>query len=287
VKRSAVETPRVSVAIQTFNQAPYVRRMLDSVLAQETDFAVQAVVHDDASTDGTREIIKSYAAAHPDRIEPLLQDENQFSQGRRIFPLIWPHLRGEYIAMLDGDDMWTDPRKLAVQARFLDDNPRCALCQTRSAYVNDATGEKIRSFPPPHRSRRRHRLDDLAAGNFIQTSAVMFRAAALPEGLPEGFDDLPFGDYALFALLARRGWIGLIDEEMTLYRIHQSNYWVNRAKTDTFEPTQKVRAFVLEHLDPRDREPWREVLGLTPPPRSFRDRALRAARRRLRRLGVR
>jgi len=216
--------PKVCIGVSTFNQVRYIRDALDSVLAQQADFDFEVVVHDDASTDGTREIIERYAAANPKLIRAVFQEENQYQQGRRIILILLSQMRGRYFAFLDGDDFWTNPKKLQVQANFLDQHPDCALCQTQTIYFNERLQRPVSLFPPLHRRRERFECGDLACGNFIQTSAVMFRASAVPQ-IPPEFDSLKFGDYPLFAMLAMSGWIGNIPKAMVLYRIHEGNMW--------------------------------------------------------------
>lgn len=269
--------PKVCVGVFSFNHAKYIRQALDSVLAQQTDFNFEIVVHDDCSTDGTREIVAQYAAAHPDRLRAVLQDKNQFSQGRRVVLLLMAAMAGEYYALLDGDDFWSDPRKLQVQADFLDANPACALCQTLTSYYDEAEDRIKAIFPPRHLRRQRLDCADLAFGNFVQTSAVMFRASALPE-IPPAYNALKFGDYALFALLAQAGWIGNIGRPMATYRIHTSNLWVKRPQEARIEATREVLKFLADHLHPELRAPWAEAARmprarLNPP---FATRCLRA-----------
>jgi glycosyltransferase involved in cell wall biosynthesis len=247
--------PKVSVGIIAFNQGRYIRQALDSVLSQESAFDFDILVHDDCSTDGTREIVNAYVAAHPDRVRAILQDENQFSQGRRIILLMLPEMAGKYFALLDGDDFWTDRGKLQIQADFLDANPGCALCQTQTVYYDETCGRVHSIFPPRHRRQWRYECADLAQGNFIQTSAVMFRAAAVPQ-IPPAFSELKFGDLALFALIAQSGWIGNINAAMAVYRIHSSNLWFNRTRKDRIEATREVMRFLAKHLKPELRSPW-------------------------------
>ncbi|MDU8944071.1 glycosyltransferase [Ovoidimarina sediminis] len=246
--------PDVLVVIVTFNQAALIGDALDGVLAQDTPFPVRLLVHDDASTDGTREIVADYAARHPN-IEAILQDENQFSQGKRINYELWPRYTADYIAFLDGDDAWTDPGKLASQITFMEANPGCALCQTASIYVDVDTGRRLRRVPHPRHRREKSVLADFVPGNFVQTSAAVLRRSALPE-LPEEFQELPFGDWAIFALAARAGWVGYIDRDSVLYRVHAGNFWFGRTRADRLEKTRKVRDFLIRHIDEKDRAPW-------------------------------
>ncbi|GMG85608.1 hypothetical protein LNKW23_48310 [Paralimibaculum aggregatum] len=239
--------PRVCVGISTFNHERHIARAIESVLAQKTDFPVGLVVHDDCSTDGTAEIVRGYAKAHPDRVSAILQEENQFSQGRRILPILMAAMQGTYFALLDGDDWWSHPGKLQAQTDLLDADPGCVLCQTLTAYVDERTGRAVQVFPPPPYRRQTLECRDLVHGNFIKTSAVMIRSSAIPE-LPPEIHELKFGDYPIFAMIARSGQIGIVPEVMTAYRIHGGNLWVGRRVSARREATREVLRFLARHL---------------------------------------
>src|SRR5688572_13511100 len=103
-------TPRVEVFLVTYNQAAYIRQSIDSVLAQDTPFPVRLTILEDCSTDGTREIVSEYADAHPDRIRAVLHERNRNSD-RPLIEAIKAS-PAEFVAVLEGDDWFTDPRKL-------------------------------------------------------------------------------------------------------------------------------------------------------------------------------
>ncbi len=122
----------------TYNASKFIVEAMESVLAQQTSFPYEVVVLDDCSTDGTTEIVREYVRGFPrcvrvDVAERNRNDHLQFSQevGRS---------RVEYIAMLDGDDYWTDPRKLQIQVDFLDSHPECAVCFHNVEVWSDASG---------------------------------------------------------------------------------------------------------------------------------------------------
>ena len=104
----------------TYNQCDYIRQALDGFLMQKTNFRYIISVHDDASTDGTQDIITEYARKYPDLIKATLEKENQYSKHdgslRRI---VESHLQGKYVAFCEGDDYWTDAYKLQKQVDFL------------------------------------------------------------------------------------------------------------------------------------------------------------------------
>ena len=107
---------KVSVICIAYNHEKYISRTLDSFLEQKTNFAYEILVHDDASTDKTAEIIKKYAEKH-DCIVPILEEENQHSKPnvRMIGDCCLPKARGQYIAVCEGDDYWVDENKLQKQ----------------------------------------------------------------------------------------------------------------------------------------------------------------------------
>lgn len=123
--------PIVSICCLTYNQEKYIRHCIDSFLMQKTDFDFEVLINDDASTDGTVEIIEEYAAQYPELIKPIFQKENQYSKGvsmNRSFN--FPRAKGEFIAICEGDDYWTDPEKLQKQVEFLKKNPDFGLVYT-------------------------------------------------------------------------------------------------------------------------------------------------------------
>ena len=121
-------TPLVSVCMTTYNHEAYLSRAIESVLAQETAFDVELVLGEDCSTDATRSVCEDYAARYPDRIRLVTSAENVGWRAnyRRTFEAC----RGKYVAYLDGDDWWSDPRKLQKQADVLEADPECGMCYT-------------------------------------------------------------------------------------------------------------------------------------------------------------
>ena len=126
-----MEMPLVSVCMTTYNHEPYIAEAIESVLAQQTSFGVELVVGEDCSTDRTAAICREYAAKYPDRIRLVTSPENVGWRAnyRRTFEAC----RGKYVAYLDGDDWWCDPRKLQMQADLMESDPGCGMCYTRAS----------------------------------------------------------------------------------------------------------------------------------------------------------
>src|SRR5690606_34510298 len=100
----------VSISCLTFNHEKYIRRCLEGFIRQKTEFPFEVLIHDDASTDKTSDIIKEYEVDFPHLLKPIYQTENQYSKGISISSTYnFPRARGRYIAMCEGDDYWTDP----------------------------------------------------------------------------------------------------------------------------------------------------------------------------------
>ena len=121
-------TPFVSIICTVFNKEPWLKKTIDSFLAQQTEFAIEIILVDDASSDGSRSIIQDYQANYPNLIRAFYQDENQGIA--KTWVAICKEARGKYIARCDGDDFWLDPLKLQKQVDLLESKPDCKWSNT-------------------------------------------------------------------------------------------------------------------------------------------------------------
>jgi glycosyltransferase involved in cell wall biosynthesis len=135
--------PLVSISCISFNQANYIGNVLECFLNQDVDFPVEILIHDDASTDGTREIIEEYEKRYPHIIKPIFQTENKFSKGAKCIHATFNFKRskGKYIATCEGDDYWIDKNKLKKQVFFLENNKEFTLC-SHEAYMTSIKHKK-------------------------------------------------------------------------------------------------------------------------------------------------
>jgi glycosyltransferase involved in cell wall biosynthesis len=217
-----LKPPKVTVFCLAYNQAKYIRQCLDGILTQETNFGIEILINDDASSDGTRRIIQEYAKKHPGIIKPVLQKTNQYSKGKRNFIIryLMPKMRGEYLAICEGDDYWTDPKKLQKQVDFLDANPDYALC-FHKVLVKYEDGSVDDQVYPDVANKSWYTRAQLLKLNYIQTNSVMYRRQA--------YDDVSNqvtpGDWYLHLYHAQFGKIKLIDEVMSVYRKHKGGMW--------------------------------------------------------------
>ncbi|HRW73412.1 glycosyltransferase [Ottowia sp.] len=220
--------PVVSVLICTYNHRAYLRDCLDNVLAQITDFPVEVIVHDDASSDGTADLVRQYAERFPACVQAVLQSENQLSQGRKPRPLIRPLARGEFVAMCDGDDFWRDALKLQKQVDWLRAHPEHVLC-FHDAFYHDAGGRSLNErnlIPEARRDYTARELRELRWG-WMLMGTMLHRN--IPLDLPPEYALVPNGDAFFPMLLAAHGGAKYMDDiEPMAYRQSPVSRWTSR-----------------------------------------------------------
>jgi glycosyltransferase involved in cell wall biosynthesis len=222
--------PIVSISCIAFNQAKYIRETLDGFLDQETNFLVEILIHDDASSDGTDLIILEYSKKYPNIFKPILQKENQYSKiGFSLGFLEYNRARGKYIAICEGDDYWSDERKLLKQVELLENDSNAAFCFHSTEYLY-ITGEpklqlKKPTFIP---SNNRFGIKDLIEldSQLISNCSVMMRTN-LVQQFPNWVNDAPVGDLPLCLYLGTIGSMAFIEESMAVYRVNSIGSWSN------------------------------------------------------------
>ena len=217
-------TPLVSISCITYNHAPYIRECLEGFLMQKTNFPFEILIHDDASTDGTADIIREYEAKYPDIIKPIYQTENQYSKGvRRINELYnFSRAQGKYIALCEGDDFWTDPNKLQIQFDFMESHPDYSLCM-HGRYNLDYFNKRY--YPEPFANIPENGLEcahKLAAGMFMSfTQTFLLRKAVLytaMDAIKRDSEGAPMGDIQHVFHFALHGNIKYFRKHMATYR---------------------------------------------------------------------
>ena len=215
-------TCKVSVLCATYNHEEYLRQTLDSFVNQKTDFPFEVLVNDDASTDGTGDIIREYAAKYPEIIRPFYQKENLYSRRINLYDVVFfPACRGEYIAVCEGDDYWNDTEKLQLQVNWLDAHPEYSACVHNSIGRFTDQPDKVlfaqdgdRDIPFEQvvqgMSHAYHTSSILARREFI-LNPPDYRDVAYHQGY--------FTDYAVGVRLGLAGKVRFLDRCMSVYRI--------------------------------------------------------------------
>lgn len=249
---------KLSVLLTTYNHAAFISQALESVASQATDFDFEIVIADDYSDDGTREIVQEFAERHPRQARLILPDSNLGDNGNPIFLQQLDAARGEYAALLDGDDFWTSADKLQIQVDLLDSRPECSTCFHDVEVVYEDGGHPSHLFHQDRqggpltaaRPKPLSTIEDILQGNFIPTCSVVFR---MPDALPDWYYRSSSTDWPLHVLNAQRGAIAYLDQVMGVYRIHGGGVWSSdKSRSQTLEDVEELvelHETMDKHLD--------------------------------------
>ena len=223
----------VTIQCITYNHEPYIRQCLDGFVMQKTNFRFEAIVHDDASTDGTATIIKEYAEKYPDIIKPIFEIENQYSKKIGINKTYQiPRVKGKYVATCEGDDYWTDPLKLQKQYDFMESNPEYSMCICSCQWLNMLTGRvENRCQTNEDRDISTEEIILEKKGRVFQFASVFIKTdvgVATPYWLPL----FPIGDYPMAIKAALAGKVHMLADVMCVYRWYSSGSWTARMDND-------------------------------------------------------
>jgi len=212
-------TPLVSICCITYNHENYIRDAIEGFLMQKTTFPIEIIIHDDASTDSTTDIIKDYSQKYPDLFITILQTENQYSKGIKPFPTyVLPIVRGKYIAVCEGDDYWIDPHKLQKQVDFLEENLDFGLVYTKVKYSNQSKNKIVRKqWGGPSTT-----FESLFSHNVIPTLTVVLRNEILKnyeQEIEPITKNWKAGDYPMWLYIALKSKIHFIDQITGVYRV--------------------------------------------------------------------
>jgi len=215
------ENPLVSICCVTYNHEKYIEDAIQGFLSQKTSFPYEILIHDDASTDSTAKIIRKYQVKYPKRVFPFIQNENQYSKGVKVSPILFKRARGKYIAWCEGDDYWIDSEKLQKQVSFLEENPEYVLCFHNILWFwQDSEREpEIREKSPKDTYTLENHIKPDERATVGHTSTAVF-LRTLTENLPEWFYNAVYEDVPLFAYIGGFGLTKYINEVMAVHRIY-------------------------------------------------------------------
>lgn len=221
------QEPLVSICCITYNHEKYIKDAIEGFLMQETDFPFEIIIHDDASTDKTAEIIREYEKKYPELIKPIYQTENQYSKGVRVSLLTYKKAKGKYIAFCEGDDYWTDPLKLQKQVTFLDKNPDYVITYTaveafdENGIIETYVGGALKDLSE----------EELKRATPINTLTTCYRNVI--KELPPEFSIAKIGDLTIWSLLGAYGKGKFIGEiKPSAYRVHEGGVFSKKSPTE-------------------------------------------------------
>ncbi len=231
------DSPLVSIRCITYNHEPYIAQALDGFLIQETDFPFEIVVHDDASTDKTADIIRKYEAKYPKIIKAIYETENQYSKHDGSLRRIMENAcKGKYIALCEGDDYWIDPNKLQMQVDWLETHPDYTMC------CSDAVIKSPDGILDWHRYENDCDIpvEDMILGGgwFVQTATIVYRKDLLKK-YPEACRTCYVGDYPLQIWSVINGNVRYFARKTATYRFLHPGSWTSKRSTMSLEYLQK------------------------------------------------
>lgn len=247
-----MDNPLVSICCLVYNHEPFLRECFEGFVMQKTTFPIEVLVHDDASTDHSTDIIREYTAKYPEIFKPIYQTENQYSKGVDIISTYqFSRAQGKYIAMCEGDDYWTDPMKLQKQVDFLEENPDYSLCFHDRSILNDGQLEKQSVNPGIDIIERNE-----AIFHFIPTMTVLFRKHdhIFPNKCP-GLD------FVLWMSISRFGKIKYLNFNGAVYRVHNGGMWSGTSTIENFNRSIKGRIACFWHMNGIDRKGLAIIIG--------------------------
>jgi len=217
--------PLVSVICLTYNHEKYISTTLDSILSQKTNFNFEIIIHNDASTDNTKNIIELYNKKKYNNISFKIynQTTNMYSIKKGyITNFVFSKVNGKYIAMCEGDDYWIDKNKLQKQVNLLEKYNNFSMCFNKSIIV-----DKNNNFVKYHNKIKKDKIYtiyDLFKNNFISTASVMYRYNII-KNIPSNFNNIYAFDWLLNLISASNGSFFYFNDVMSAYRRHSKGIW--------------------------------------------------------------
>ena len=242
--------PLVSICCPVYNHETYIQSTIDSFLSQITTFSFEILINDDASTDTSPHIIQKYQQKYPNLIKPIFQNENQYSQGKKITQILAKVAKGEYIAICEGDDYWIDPKKIQKQVDALERNSDCDLafhpCHTfldsdpKINTVHNNYGKSIKVID----------VEDviLGGGGFCPTASLLIKKSIFDQ-LPGWFNDTYAGDYYIQVFGSLNGGALYLPDVMSAYRHSRPGSLTTTTRTNDSKTILSILSKELNGLD--------------------------------------
>jgi glycosyltransferase involved in cell wall biosynthesis len=257
------QKPLVSIICATYNQKDYIAQTIEGFLMQKVDFPIEIIIHDDASNDGTADIIRKYEAEHPDLIKGIYQTENQYSKQVSMWDkFIYPQAHGKYYAECEGDDYWTDPNKLQRQIDFLESHPEYILSHTSFKYYDQTNKKFLEDNSVAENSRIQKECPE-KIGLYIldhnkyrvQTVTTVYRSDLLPQMTDKFAKSSYFmmGDTQLFFFAFQNGKIHYDPSVTSVYRLSPNSACKrgekNKAHYRFNLSCEEMRVYLSKYID--------------------------------------
>lgn len=248
------QTPLVSICCATYNHEPFIAEAIEGFLMQRTRFPVEILIHDDASTDRTAAIVRSYEARYPGLIRTIYQAENQYSKNVHVAHLNYARARGSYIALCEGDDAWSDPLKLEKQIALMGEHPECQLsfhCAQRIDYARNGLRKTVGVYGDANRVIATEEVIVKKKYGTIPTASCVASIDAIRR-FTEFTCARPYltlGDIYMQIISSLNGGALYINEPMSIYRARTEGSWTRRAENNPAFRIRHARAVARSFIE--------------------------------------
>jgi len=238
-----MNTPLVTIWTTTYNHAPFIRQCLEGILMQKTTFSFELLIHDDASTDETADIIREYEARYPNIVKPIYQTENLFSKGGGITrKFLLPRSQGKYIAACEGDDYWTDPLKLQKQIEFLESHPDYTICGGMYWILEEGKSEPIERDWFVREMAKFPKGKTVTLDNFLYPYSLQFLTVCFLKDCydVEKIKQISYAkDDTCYAVFLEQGKGFIFPDYFGVYRLHQGGIWAGKISEEQVRSNEK------------------------------------------------
>lgn len=252
---------RITTIVPTYNQEEYIDAAIGSVIEQLGDFSHEILVSSDGSTDTTRARIRKWQKRFPMLVRDLSEDTNVGIS--RNFRRLLDAATGEYIAILEGDDLWTDPEKLEKQKVFLQENPDCSMVFSMIKVRQLPSGAESLLDRQTNLSKEKLRGEDFLADpsmNLIANFSSCMLNTGVVRKLPDRMFRERFNEIALAFFFEQFGEIGFLKEVMSIYHQHAGGVWTGSSLEMQLRSGIDTRQMVLDVADVRHAAAIRQIM---------------------------
>lgn len=231
--QNADKPPKISIMLITYNHGKYIAQALESILMQETEYSYEINVIEDCSTDNTQEVVMRYVEKYPHIVKPFFNKKNiGFKVTQKNFFRGFKTLKGDYIAILEGDDYWSSPQKLQKQIAFLEANPGYAACSHNTIKVYEDGSREPHRFMYWENMKQEYTLEDfIYLQAFFHTTTLIYRNVF--HGIPPKQFISPWScDIFITIAHMQFGKCQYFDEDMAVYRAHSGGRFSNMRLMD-------------------------------------------------------
>ena len=234
----------------TYNHEKFVADALEGFLMQITDFPFEVLIHDDASTDKTAEIIREYVKSYPSIIHPIYETENQYSKKdgslARIVKMMSDNSKSQYMALCEGDDYWTDPYKLQKQVDYLQKHPDCSICITNGMAYNCKTDSFSELFVGKEAETSKISqiitLDNAYILSFPPTASYVYVRSKF--NFDSNVPRCPSGDLRTRLMLMTEGYCFYLSDKTCVYRTNVENSamfrWRRLSRAQQYQNSERI-----------------------------------------------